>query len=52
LTILPPSPLSEATNASNEPCGCGCGCMVSLTQLTLPPDAIPRSGDTARTSVK
>jgi DNA-binding transcriptional MerR regulator len=47
LTILTPSPLSETNNASHEQCGCGCGCGVSLTQLTLPQDAMQRRGDAA-----
>lgn len=45
LTILAPSPLSEPTSASEEQCGCGCGCGVSLTQLSLPQEAIRRRGD-------
>jgi DNA-binding transcriptional MerR regulator len=31
---------SEATNADDGSCGCGCGCGVSVTQLTLPQDAV------------
>lgn len=47
LTILTPSPLSETNHASHEQCGCGCGCGVSLTQLTLPQDALQRRGAAA-----
>ena len=46
-TILAPAPLSEANNTNDEHCGCGCGCEVPLTQLTLPQDAIRRTGDAA-----
>jgi hypothetical protein len=45
LTILAPSPLSETTTVSDAQCGCGCGCEVSLTQLTLPPDAAEHGGN-------
>jgi MerR family copper efflux transcriptional regulator len=44
-TILAPSPLSETNRAADASCGCGCGCGVSLTQLSLPQDAIGRRGD-------
>jgi DNA-binding transcriptional MerR regulator len=47
LTILAPSPLSETASAGDESCGCGCGCGVSLTQLTLPQDAIRHPEDQA-----
>jgi DNA-binding transcriptional MerR regulator len=49
LTILTPAPLSETDSAGAEQCGCGCGCGVSLTQLALPQDAMPRRGDAAST---
>jgi hypothetical protein len=42
LTILAPSPLSEAATPGEEGCGCGCGCGASLTQLALPQDAANR----------
>ena len=45
LTMLAPAPLSETTNAGDASCGCGCGCGVSLTQLSLPQDAMRRRGD-------
>jgi hypothetical protein len=45
LTMLTPLPWSENNSADDERCGCGCGCGVSLTQLSLPPDATGRTGD-------
>ena len=44
LTMLTPSPLSEDNRADDELCGCGCGCGASLTQLSLPQDALGRTG--------
>ena len=44
LTMLTPSPLSENNRADDEQCGCGCGCGASLTQLSLPQDALGRTG--------
>src|SRR5437773_1813874 len=44
-TILAPSPLSETNSAADAQCGCGCGCGVSLTQLSLPQDAMRCRGE-------
>jgi hypothetical protein len=43
LTILVPSPLSEMASSGDTSCGCGCG--ASLTQFTLPQDALKDTGD-------
>lgn len=45
LTILAPSPLSETASSGDTSCGCGCGCGASLTQFTLPQDALKDTGD-------
>jgi hypothetical protein len=47
LTLLSPASSSEHTSAGSTGCGCGCGCGASLTQLTLPQDAVRHSGTRA-----